>query len=76
MCRYGMFKQLIKDGYQAEVPDIWLEEGNPWEVKRNDVRFTVGFAGRTVTEKGKPLLLNPSDPAQENKGDKCGGGVD
>lgn len=50
-----MFKQLIKDGYQAEVPDIWLEEGNPWEVKRNDVRFTVGFGGRTVTEKGKTV---------------------
>lgn len=48
-----MFKQLIKDGYQAEVPDIWLEQGNPWEVKRHDIRFEVGFSGKTVTDKGK-----------------------
>jgi len=48
-----MFKQLIKNGYQAEVPDIWLTEGNPWEVKRNDVRFEVGFSGKTVTEKAE-----------------------
>jgi starch phosphorylase len=52
-CRYGMFKQLIKDGYQAEVPDIWLTEGNPWEVKRHDVRFEVGFSGKTATSNGK-----------------------
>jgi starch phosphorylase len=51
--QYGMFKQLIKDGYQAEVPDIWLEEGNPWEVKRHDIRFEVGFSGKTITDKGK-----------------------
>jgi len=50
-----MFKQLIKNGYQTEVPDIWLTEGNPWEVKRNDVRFEVGFSGKTVTEKGKTV---------------------
>lgn len=53
--KYGMFKQLIKNGYQTEVPDIWLTEGNPWEVKRNDVRFEVGFSGKTVTEKGKTV---------------------
>jgi starch phosphorylase len=48
-----MFKQLIKDGYQVEVPDVWLTEGNPWEVKRHDIRFEVGFSGKTTTEKGK-----------------------
>jgi len=32
--RYGMFKQLMDDkGYQVEAPDIWLTEGNPWEVR-------------------------------------------
>lgn len=48
-----MFKQLIKDGYQAEVPDIWLTEGNPWEVKRHDIRFEVGFSGKTSSSNGK-----------------------
>ncbi len=55
--RYGMFKQLIKDGYQAEVPDIWLEQGNPWEIKRHDIRFEVGFSGKTVTDKGKTTWI-------------------
>lgn len=50
---YGMFKQLIKDGYQHEVPDIWLTEGNPWEVRRNDIRFEIGFGGSTETKDGK-----------------------
>ena len=32
--RYGMFKQEIRDGYQVEVPDNWLKEGNPFELRR------------------------------------------
>ena len=32
--RYGMFKQQIRDGYQVEVPDNWLENGNPFELRR------------------------------------------
>jgi len=27
---YGIFKQIIKDGNQVEVPDFWLSNGNPW----------------------------------------------
>ena len=34
--RYGMFKQKIKDGYQVEVPDNWLKEGNPFEIRREE----------------------------------------
>jgi glucan phosphorylase len=52
-----MFKQLIKDGYQAEVPDIWLEQGNPWEVKRHDIKFEVAFSGKTTTDKGKTTWI-------------------
>jgi starch phosphorylase len=52
-----MFKQLIKDGYQSEVPDVWLEQGNPWEIKRHDIRFQVGFSGKTVTDKGKTTWI-------------------
>jgi hypothetical protein len=33
-CSYGMFKQLIRAGEQKEVPDKWLDEGNPWEITR------------------------------------------
>lgn len=34
---YGIFKQVIKDGYQIEIPDYWLNHGNPWEVERQDI---------------------------------------
>ncbi len=34
--RYGLFKQKIVDGYQVELPDSWLNNGNPWEVRRAD----------------------------------------
>ena len=32
--KYGMFKQEIVDGYQKEVPDNWLEHGNPFEMNK------------------------------------------
>jgi len=31
---YGIFKQLIRNGAQVEVPDYWLTFGNPWEIER------------------------------------------
>ena len=43
--RYGMFKQSIKDGYQVEVPDNWLENGNPFELRRPEYAKTVKFGG-------------------------------
>lgn len=42
---YGLFKQLIKDGRQEEVPDWWLENGNVWEVKRPEEKIQVSFGG-------------------------------
>lgn len=47
---YGVFKQLIVDHGQIEVPDYWLESGNPWEIKRNDVKFPVKFYGSVSTK--------------------------
>ena len=43
--RYGMFKQQIKDGYQVEVPDNWLENGNPFELRRPEYGKIVKFGG-------------------------------
>ena len=43
--RYGMFKQEIRDGYQVEVPDNWLENGNPFELRRPEYAKTVKFGG-------------------------------
>ncbi len=43
--KYGMFKQRIKDGYQVEVPDNWLENGNPFELRRPEYAKEVKFGG-------------------------------
>ena len=43
--KYGMFKQEIRDGYQVEVPDNWLENGNPFELRRNEYAKEVKFGG-------------------------------
>ena len=42
---YGIFKQVIKDGYQTEIPDFWLNHGNPWEIERQDITYDVRFYG-------------------------------
>lgn len=43
--RYGMFKQEIKDGYQIEIPDDWLRENNPFELRRPEYAKEVKFGG-------------------------------
>ncbi len=43
--RYGMFKQEIRDGYQYEVPDNWLADGNPFELRRPEYAKVVKFGG-------------------------------
>lgn len=43
--RYGMFAQKIVDGYQKEIPDDWLRDGNPFEIKRPEYAVTVKFGG-------------------------------
>lgn len=51
---YGMFKQNIVNGQQAESPDNWLEYGNPWEFPRHNTRYKVRFGGR-VQQEGKKI---------------------
>jgi len=51
--KYGIFKQIIKDNEQIEVPDYWIESGNPWEIERPDVKVRVKFFGEVVKTKGK-----------------------
>ena len=48
--RYGMFKQKIENGYQIEVPDEWLKDGNPFEVRRAEYATEVKFGGYVKTE--------------------------
>lgn len=55
---YGIFKQVIEDGKQKEVPDYWKKLGNPWEIERPDVVYPIRFYGHVnkykdgATERG------------------------
>ncbi len=42
---HGMFQQVIKDGWQHEQPETWLDLGNPWEFERRDVTYAINFGG-------------------------------
>ncbi len=44
---YGMFQQRIENGYQQEMPDHWLRDGNPWELERPEFTQRVKFGGHT-----------------------------
>jgi glycogen/starch/alpha-glucan phosphorylases len=49
----GMFRQEIHDGWQVELPETWLDHGNPWEFERRERSVEVGFGGtvESVTDK-------------------------
>ncbi len=56
---FGIFHQIMQDGWQAEIPDKWLRFGNPWEIPRPDQAIDVNFGGHTETyhdEKGRERI--------------------
>ena len=54
---YGIFKQVIENYEQKELPDYWLAKGNPWEIMRLDTKFKVKFYGycRDIIKNGKKV---------------------
>jgi starch phosphorylase len=55
---FGIFEQRIKDGWQVEVADAWLRNGNPWELPRQ-LRYPVKFGGRVEhfrDDEGRPRV--------------------
>ncbi|MGX8236427.1 glycogen/starch/alpha-glucan phosphorylase [Exiguobacterium undae] len=48
--QYGLFKQKIIDGYQVELPDNWLKNGNMWEIRRSDKAVDIPFGGHVWLE--------------------------
>ena len=42
---FGIFDQEIRDGWQVEITDKWLEMGNPWEICRPEIAYRVGWKG-------------------------------
>eukprot|EP00475_Leptophrys_vorax_P027910 TRINITY_DN3994_c0_g3_i1.p1 TRINITY_DN3994_c0_g3~~TRINITY_DN3994_c0_g3_i1.p1 ORF type:complete len:762 (-),score=82.95 TRINITY_DN3994_c0_g3_i1:198-2459(-) len=51
--QYGMFRQTLIDGFQHEQPDYWLTFGNPWEIERTNISYTVKFYGRVENQGGR-----------------------
>ncbi|KAH9314768.1 hypothetical protein KI387_023395, partial [Taxus chinensis] len=48
--QYGLFRQVILDGFQHEQPDYWLNFGNPWEIERVHITYPVKFYGKVEEE--------------------------
>ena len=44
---FGIFHQVMRDGWQVEIPDQWLKFGNPWELQRRDEAVEVKLGGYT-----------------------------
>jgi starch phosphorylase len=42
---HGLFRQIIRDGWQREYPEDWLNFGNPWEFARPEIAHVIGFGG-------------------------------
>ncbi|MCO5072665.1 MAG: glycogen/starch/alpha-glucan phosphorylase [Rhizobiaceae bacterium] len=62
----GMFRQEISDGWQVELPETWLDHGNPWEFERRERSFEIGYGGtvESVTSKDGRLerhVWKPND---------------
>jgi glycogen phosphorylase len=47
---HGLFRQIIKDGWQTEAPETWLENGNPWEFARREAAYKISFGGHVTSE--------------------------
>ncbi|MER8922426.1 glycogen/starch/alpha-glucan phosphorylase [Mesorhizobium sp. M0802] len=62
----GMFRQEIHDGWQVELPETWLDHGNPWEFERRERAFEVGFGGsvESITSKDGRLERHVWKPTE------------
>lgn len=60
---HGLFRQGIKDGWQHEYPEEWLEFGNPWEFPRPEISYPVGFGGKveSVQQDAMAQIWRPSE---------------
>ncbi len=64
---YGLFKQKIVEGWQTELPDVWLPGGEVWLTQRSDKIFTVKFDGyieETWTEHGLETIYRDAKEVQ------------
>jgi starch phosphorylase len=60
----GMFRQRIDDGWQVELPEKWLEFGNPWEFERRESAYVVGFGGEVHANDEGRVHWRPAERVQ------------
>ncbi len=76
--RYGLFRQEIENGFQHEYPDVWMERGHPWLVRRDDDRQCIHYNDMEVwavpydlpvigygTQNVNTIRLWKAEPAEE-----------
>ena len=56
----GLFRQIIRNGWQQEIPEDWLANGNPWEFARPECNYAIGFGGQVEAIQG----AGPDDPVR------------
>jgi starch phosphorylase len=62
---HGLFRQIIKDGWQQEYPEEWLSFRNPWEFERPEVAYDIFYGGRVETAASRAgALRHVWHPAQ------------
>ena len=57
----GMFRQRIDQGWQVELPETWLDHGNPWEFERRESHYFVGFGGSVSANEAAQMTWSPSE---------------
>jgi glycogen phosphorylase len=56
---HGLFRQVIRDGWQQEFAEDWLSFGNPWEFARPEVVYDIQFGGRVDMTEVAPGRVRP-----------------
>ena len=77
--QYGLFKQKIVDGWQLELPDVWLPGGDVWLTQRTDRQFIVRFDGEIEekwTEHGMEIIYHNAKEVEATAYDMMVSGAD
>jgi starch phosphorylase len=60
----GMFRQRIDDGWQVELPETWLQHGNPWEFERRESAYFIGFGGEVMGTEDGAVHWKPAEAVE------------
>lgn len=60
----GMFRQRIDDGWQVELPETWLQYGNPWEFERRESAYFIGFGGEVIGSETGHVHWKPAEAVE------------